>query len=107
MGFRFRKSFNLGKGIKINLSKSGIGYSVGTKGVRVSKTAKGTVRKTVTLPGSGLSYVTESKSENKVNNTKNKKSIKDKSFDEIIDDIATRFTDDENCNCQKGFLLQY
>ena len=61
----------------------------------MSKTAKGTVRKTVTLPGSGLSYVTESKSENKVNNTKNKKKIKDKSFDEIIDDIATTFTDDE------------
>ena len=107
MGFRFRKSFNLGKGIKINLSKSGIGYSVGTKGVRVSKTAKGTVRKTVTLPGSGLSYVTESKSENKVNNIKNKKSIKDKSFDEIIDDIATTFTDDEKWKCQKRFLLQY
>ncbi len=95
MGFRFRKSFNLGKGIKINLSKSGIGYSVGTKGIRVSKTAKGTVRKTVTLPGSGLSYVTESKSKNKVNNTKNKKNIKDKSFDEIISDIAATFTDDE------------
>lgn len=107
MGFRFRKSFNLGKGIKINLSKSGIGYSVGTKGVRVSKTAKGTVRKTVTLPGSGLSYVTESKSENKVNNTKNKKKIKDKSFDEIIDDIATTFTDDEKWKCQKRFLLRY
>ena len=48
MGLRFRKSINLGKGVKVNLSKNGIGYSVGTKGVRISKTAKGTTRKTLT-----------------------------------------------------------
>lgn len=94
MGFRFRKSFNLGKGLKINLSKNGIGYSVGTKGVRVSKTAKGTTRKTLTLPGTGLSYVTESKSTNQDNKLKKGiKNIKDKSFDEIIDDIAESFDD--------------
>lgn len=94
MGFRFRKSFNLGKGLKINLSKNGIGYSVGTKGVRVSKTAKGTTRKTLTLPGTGLSYVTESKSTNQNNKIKKGiKNIKDKSFDEIIDDIAESFDD--------------
>lgn len=94
MGFRFRKSFNLGKGLKINLSKNGIGYSVGTKGVRVSKTAKGTTRKTLTLPGTGLSYVTESKSTNQDNKIKKGiKNIKDKSFDEIIDDIAESFDD--------------
>lgn len=94
MGFRFRKSFNLGKGLKINLSKNGIGYSVGTKGVRVSKTAKGTTRKTLTLPGTGLSYVTESKNTNQDNKLKKGiKNIKDKSFDEIIDDIAESFDD--------------
>ena len=32
MGFRFRKSINLGGGFRVNLSKSGIGYSWGTKG---------------------------------------------------------------------------
>ncbi len=91
MGFRFRKSFNLGKGLKINLSKHGIGYSVGTKGVRVTKTAKGTTRKTLTLPGTGLSYVTESKSDKDKKITKDRESIKDKSFDEIVDDIASSF----------------
>ena len=83
MGLRFRKSINLGKGVKVNLSKNGIGYSVGTKGVRISKTAKGTTRKTLTLPGTGLSYVTESKGDKS----------KDKTFDEIVDDIAKSFTD--------------
>lgn len=91
MGFRFRKSFNLGKGLKINLSKHGIGYSVGTKGVRVTKTAKGATRKTLTLPGTGLSYVTESKSDKDKKITKDRESIKDKSFDEIVDDIANSF----------------
>lgn len=91
MGFRFRKSFNLGKGLKINLSKHGIGYSVGTKRVRVTKTAKGTTRKTLTLPGTGLSYVTESKSDKDKKITKDRESIKDKSFDEIVDNIANSF----------------
>ena len=59
MGFRLRKSINLGGGFRINLSKSGIGYSWGVKGYRVTKTAKGTTRTTVSIPGTGISYVHE------------------------------------------------
>lgn len=59
MGFRYRKSINLGGGFRINLSKSGVGYSYGVKGYRVTKTAKGTTRTTASIPGTGLSYVTE------------------------------------------------
>jgi len=59
VGFRYRKSINLGGGFRINLSKSGIGYSWGTKGVRVTKTARGTTRKTYSIPGTGFSYTTE------------------------------------------------
>ena len=57
MGFRFRKSINLGKGFKLNLSKSGVGYSWGVKGFRLTKTAKGKNQATVSLPGTGVSYV--------------------------------------------------
>lgn len=56
MGFNFKKSFNLGKGFKINLSKSGIGYSWGTKGFRTTKSASGQVRNTFSIPGTGISY---------------------------------------------------
>ena len=63
MGWRYRKSLNLGP-LRINFSKSGVGYSVGGKGYRVTKTAKGTVRRTVTLPG-GISHVEEYKAGNK------------------------------------------
>lgn len=59
MGFRYRKSINLGGGFKINLSKSGVGYSWGTKGYRVTKTARGTTRRTYSIPGTGISYVDE------------------------------------------------
>ena len=59
MGFRFRKSINLGGGFRINLSKSGVGYSWGVKGYRITKTAKGTTRRTASIPGTGISYVQE------------------------------------------------
>lgn len=59
MGFRYRKSINLGGGFRINLSKSGVGYSWGVKGYRVTKTAKGTIRRTASIPGTGISYVQE------------------------------------------------
>lgn len=59
MGIRFRKSIG-NKFFRVNLSKSGIGYSAGIKGARITKTAKGTTRTTVGIPGTGLDYVSES-----------------------------------------------
>lgn len=70
MGFRFRKSINLGGGFKVNLSKSGVGYSWGTKGVRYTKTASGKKRTTLSIPGTGISYVTESGNKKKVQKKK-------------------------------------
>lgn len=56
MGFRFRKSVNLGP-LRANFSKSGIGYSVGGKGFRATKKAGGGFRTTASIPGTGISYV--------------------------------------------------
>lgn len=60
MGFRYRKSINLGGGFRVNFSKSGIGYSWGTKGYRVTHKAGGGVRKTYSIPGTGLSWSQDS-----------------------------------------------
>lgn len=60
MGIRIRKGINLGGGARINLSKSGIGGSIGTKGARITKTANGRTRKTLSVAGTGISYVSES-----------------------------------------------
>lgn len=59
MGIRFRKSFG-GKHFRVTLSKSGVGYSGGVKGARITRTASGRTRKTASIPGSGISYTTES-----------------------------------------------
>lgn len=61
MGVRFRKSINLGKGFRINMSKTGPGFSWGGKGFRITKTAKGNIRGTAYIPGTGLSYQKEFK----------------------------------------------
>lgn len=57
MGWRLRKSINLGFGFRINLSKSGIGYSWGFPGYRTTKLANGGTRQTYSIPGTGVSYV--------------------------------------------------
>lgn len=58
MGVRYRKSLKAGP-FRVNFSKSGVGWSVGGKGYRYTKTANGRTRKTYSVPGTGLSYVTE------------------------------------------------
>lgn len=55
MPFRFRKIIPLGKGFRINLSKSGISSSVGGKGFTLNFGKRG-VRPTISAPGTGLSY---------------------------------------------------
>lgn len=69
MGFRFRKSIKIGKSARINLSKSGIGYSVGTKGFRYTQKANGGTRTTTSIPGTGLSYVKETGAKRTTANT--------------------------------------
>ena len=55
MGWSYRKSVHLGP-FRVNLSKSGIGYSVGAKDFRVGVNARGRRYESVTVPGTGLTY---------------------------------------------------
>lgn len=57
MSFRFRKSFKVAKGVRLNVSKSGLGTSFGTKGARYSVHSSGRRTTSVGIPGSGLGYV--------------------------------------------------
>lgn len=56
MGYRYRKSFKIGP-FRITFSKSGISYSFGWKGMRVTKRADGKTQTTVSVPGTGVSHV--------------------------------------------------
>ncbi|MCE5960969.1 DUF4236 domain-containing protein [Pediococcus pentosaceus] len=71
MGWRYRKSLNLGKYFRMNFSKSGIGWSTGFKGFRCTKKANGGTRTTNTISGTGISYVKDYPDK-----TKSKSSIK-------------------------------
>lgn len=64
MGFRFRKSTKIGPA-RINISNKGIGWSIGSKGVRYTKRTDGKTQTTLNVPGTGISYV-------KVNNSSKK-----------------------------------
>lgn len=62
MGFRFRKSFKIAPGVKLNVGKKSVGVSVGGKGFRTSINSSGRKTTTVGMPGTGLSYTTTSSS---------------------------------------------
>ena len=55
MGFYYRKSVNLGP-FRVNLSKSGLGYSVGGRGFRVGTTPRGKKYTSFSIPGTGVGY---------------------------------------------------
>jgi hypothetical protein len=55
MGFSYRKSVKMGP-FRVTASKSGVSYSVGVKGARVTKRANGRVQTTLSVPGTGLRY---------------------------------------------------
>ncbi len=56
MGLQFRKRIKICKGVNLNLSKTGVGISVGTKGARYSMHSSGRKTATVGIPGTGLYY---------------------------------------------------
>jgi len=56
MAFRFRRSFKVAPGIRLNVGKRGFSTSIGTRGARVTVGGSRGVTTTVGIPGSGLSY---------------------------------------------------
>ncbi len=87
MGLRFRKSFNFG-GFRINLSKSGIGYSFGFPGMRFTQLANGRKRSTLSIPGTGISWVEEG--------TSRQTAKKDKISLEKVEQITGEIRVDDN-----------
>lgn len=126
MGFGFRKSIKIAKGVKLNLSKSGMGISYGVKGLRVSHNSKGTYlnagvggayyRKKLdgsnskNLPSSYESYE-ETESDNYMSYPHILKDIEgkydyciDKKVDWILDDIVKFYTKELPARNCLGFI---
>ena len=60
MGFRFRKSFKVAPGIRLNVGKKSASVSFGGKGFRTSVSTSGRKTRTVGIPGTGISHVSTS-----------------------------------------------
>jgi len=56
MGLRFQRRVKLVPGVHLNLSMSGVGVSVGSRGAHMSVTARGQRYTSVGLPGTGISW---------------------------------------------------
>lgn len=56
MGFRFRKSFRVAPGIRLNLGSKSASVRVGPKGFGVTASTTGKKRLGASIPGTGLSY---------------------------------------------------
>jgi hypothetical protein len=57
MPIRFRRTFTIFPGVKANVSKSGVSFTVGTRGYHLNFSKRG-VKQTVGVPGSGISQST-------------------------------------------------
>lgn len=55
MGFYIRRSVNFGP-LRVNLSKSGVGFSVGGPGFRTGVRSNGRRYSRVSIPGTGVGY---------------------------------------------------
>jgi hypothetical protein len=53
MGWNFRKALRFGP-FRVNLSRSGVGYSLGIPGLRIGKDAKGRKYTSLGIPGTGI-----------------------------------------------------
>mgnify|MGYP000849681017 FL=1 len=55
MGFRFRRSFGIAPGLRLNLSRSGISATVGPRGAHLTM-GNAAPSVSVGIPGTGISY---------------------------------------------------
>ena len=56
MGLRFRKSFKISKGVRVNLGKKSVGISIGNKYAGVNINSKNGVNTRISVPKTGISY---------------------------------------------------
>jgi Protein of unknown function (DUF4236) len=58
--FRFRRSMKVAPGVRLNFNKKSLGMSVGPRGARYSINSSGRRTRSVGIPGTGLSYRSQS-----------------------------------------------
>lgn len=95
MGLRFRKSFKIAPGVKLNLNKNTSSVTLGGKGFHYTVNSKGKRTKTVGIPGTGISYSTTTGG------------TKKSSSSAPPTDIQNAYTEPDNSNKPKKGCLSY
>ncbi len=70
MRFKFRKSFKIAPGVKVNFNKKSTGVTFGGKGIHYTVNSKGQRTKSVGIPGTGLYYTETNTSKKKQKSNK-------------------------------------
>lgn len=98
MPVRFRRTFTIFPGVKVNVSKGGISFSVGKPGATLNFSKRG-VKQTVGIPGSGLShssYIVKNKAEEE------KETEKDNQESEAVNNSIERNDTPERATRRRG-----
>ena len=102
MSIRFRRTYKIFPGVKINVSKGGISVTAGVRGAKLNFSKKG-VRQTIGLPGSGLSetsYIMKNDhKEHKSEKAKDSDDEKEKSSEDTHEEHES---DDQEVGCFPG-----
>ena len=103
MPIRFRRTFKIFPGVKINMSKGGISSSIGFRGFHINISRHG-IRQTIGLPGSGLSetsYIGKHDTDSKKEKDEDERPHQPVERARIADQREARGDDDdgEGCSC--------
>src|SRR5215211_1604453 len=109
MPVRFRRTFTLFPGVKVNVSKGGMSITVGRQGFHLNFSKHG-VRQTTGLPGSGISHTSylfknDDEEEEKNKDEKEERSASAEKTDEKPKRQRTKRTAAERASSPWGFIL--
>ena len=109
MPVRFRRTFTLFPGVKVNVSKGGISITVGKRGFHLNFSKRG-VRQTTSLPGSGISHTSylfknDDEDEEQDKPEKEERAESEEAKEEKPKRQRTRKTVREHASSPGGFLL--
>lgn len=98
MPLRFRRTIKVAPGVKLNLSKSGVSTTVGTKNIHFNFGKRG-VKRTVSIPGTGISevdYIKKNKSESEKEKEKESEERKEEAEEKREERLEARQEEKEH-----------
>ncbi|QAX28139.1 DUF4236 domain-containing protein [Leisingera sp. NJS204] len=107
MALRFRKSFKVAPGVRLNVSGSGTSVSLGGRGVTTNISKRGT-RTSLSIPGTGLSYTSSSRSSSRANQRHLEKAERERRRAEALSKVSVSIDDQGTVSCTdaNGDLLK-